>query len=192
MDLILQSIAKHVVLTKEEQKIVLDAFVTARYPAKTILLKEGEVCESSVFVLSGILRHYIINDQATEHTISFAAQGWWVADMYSFLSKKPSNSFIEVLEDSIVMSLSREKQLELFDRIPKMERYFRVLIERSLVANQQRLMDNLSLPAEVRYTRFLERFPEIKYCLPQKQIASYLGVTPEFFSKMKKKMLTGK
>jgi CRP-like cAMP-binding protein len=192
VDLLLQSIAKHVTLTKEEQQIVLDSFTVTRYPAKTKLLSAGEVCINSTFVLSGILRNYCLDDQAVDHTVSFAAQGWWIADMYSFLSQKPGNSFIEVVEDAIVMTMSRDHQLALFDRVPRVERYFRVLIERSLVANQQRLMDNLTLPAEERYTRFLERFPEIKYCLPQKQIASYLGVTPEFFSKMKKKMLIGK
>lgn len=192
MDILLQSIAKHVSLTKEEQQIVLDSFTVTRYPAKTRLLEAGEVCINSSFVLSGIVRNYCLDDQAVDHTVSFAAQGWWTADMYSFLSQKPGNSYLEVVEDAIVMTLSRDHQLALFDRVPKIERYFRILIERSLVATQQRLMDNLSLPAEERYTRFLERFPEIKYCLPQKQIASYLGVTPEFFSKMKKKMLTGK
>ncbi|MCC9042546.1 Crp/Fnr family transcriptional regulator [Myroides sp. M-43] len=192
MDILLQSIAKHVSLTKEEQQIILDSFTVTRYPAKTKLLEAGEVCINSSFVLSGIVRNYCLDDQVVDHTVSFAAQGWWIADMYSFLSQKPGNSYLEVVEDAIVMTISRDHQLALFDRVPKIERYFRILIERSLVATQQRLMDNLSLPAEERYTRFLERFPEIKYCLPQKQIASYLGVTPEFFSKMKKKMLTGK
>lgn len=192
MDILLQSIAKHVSLTKEEQQIILDSFTMTRYPAKTKLLEAGEVCINSSFVLSGIVRNYCLDDQAVDHTMSFAAQGWWIADMYSFLSQKPGNSYLEVVEDAIIMTLSRDNQLALFDRVPKVERYFRILIERSLVATQQRLMDNLTLPAEERYTRFLERFPEIKYCLPQKQIASYLGVTPEFFSKMKKKMLTGR
>lgn len=192
MDLLLQSLAKHVALTKEEQELVLSSFTTTRYPAKTILLHEGEVCIQSFFVLSGILRNYCKDDQVVDHTISFAANGWWIADMYSFLSQKPGNSYIEVIEDAIVMTLSRDQQTAMFDRLPKVERYFRILLERSLVANQQRLMDNMTLSAEVRYTRFLERFPEIKYCLPQKQIASYLGVTPEFFSKMKKRMLLGK
>lgn len=192
MDLLLQNIAKYVALSKEEQEIVLNTYTTTRYPAKTLLLKEGEVCVNSTFVLSGILRNYCKDAQDVDHTISFAANGWWIADMYSFLSQKPGNSFIEVVEDAIVMTITREQQEELFDRVPKMERFFRILIERSLVANQQRLMDNMTLSAEIRYTKFLERFPEIKYCLPQKQIASYLGVTPEFFSKMKKRMLLGK
>lgn len=92
----------------------------------------------------------------------------------------------------MILTMTRTQQLALFDRVPKMERYFRILIERSLIANQQRLMDNLSLTAEERYERFCERYPDIKNCLPQKQIASYLGITPEFFSKLKKRILTAK
>lgn len=192
LDLLLSSIAKHVSLSKEEQQIVLDSFTTTRYPAKTKLLLAGDVCINSSFVLSGILRNYCLDDQIAEHTMSFATTNWWIADMYSFLSQKPGESYIEVVEDAIVMTMSRDHQLALFDRIPKIERYFRILIERSLVANQQRLMDNMRLTAEERYERFCQRFPEIKYNLPQKQIASYLGITPEFFSKMKKRLLTGK
>ncbi len=192
MNLLLDSIAKHVDLTQEEQKIVLAAFESDRYSAKEKVLVEGEICYSSTFVLSGILRNYCIDEQAVEHTVGFATTGWWIADMYSFLSQLPGNSYIEVVEDTMVLKITRATQLKLFDEVPKMERYFRILIERSLVANQQRLMDNLSLPADERYERFCERYSTIKNCLPQKQIASYLGITPEFFSKLKKRLLTAK
>lgn len=192
MNLLLESIAKHVTLTPLEQEIVLNSFESQRYSAKEKLLIEGEVCHNSSFIVSGILRNYFVDDQIVEHTVSFATNGWWIADMYSFLSEKPGNTYIEVVEDAMVLTLTRKKQLELFDQVPKIERYFRILIERSLIANQQRLMDNLSLTAEERYERFCERFPDIVHCLPQKQIASYLGITPEFFSKLKKRMLTAK
>jgi len=192
MNLLLESITKHVTLTPLEQEIVLNSFESQRYSAKEKLLIEGEICHNSSFVVSGILRNYFVDDQIVEHTVSFATNGWWIADMYSFLSEKPGNTYIEVVEDAMVLTLTRKKQLELFDQVPKIERYFRILIERSLIANQQRLMDNLSLTAEERYERFCERFPDIVHCLPQKQIASYLGITPEFFSKLKKRMLTAK
>jgi len=192
VDLLLDSIAKHVDLTEEEQKIVLKAFKSERYSAKEKILIEGEICFNSTFVLSGILRNYCIDEQAVEHTANFATTGWWIADMYSFLSQKPSISYIEVVEDAMVLKITRNDQLKLFDDVPKIERYFRILVERSLVANQQRLMDNLSLSADERYERFCERYSTIKNCLPQKQIASYLGITPEFFSKLKKRLLTAK
>ena len=102
---------------------------------------------------------------------------------------KPGNLFIEVLEDSEVVLLSKENQEQLYFDIPKLERFFRILTENSLVAHQERLMDNLSLSAEDRFEKFCKRYPTLIQRVPQKQIASYIGVTPEFFSKMKSKML---
>ncbi len=191
MNLLLENVAKHVNLTPEEQELFLNSFTRHHYPAKTLLLKEGEVSKESIFVLSGILRNYCINYDLAEHTLSFASTGWWIADMYSFLTQQPGQSFIEVVEEAEVLSQTYEQRLKLFDQIPKIERFQRILIERSLIANQQRLMNNLSLPAEERYEKFCERFPDIIYRLPQKQIASYLGITPQFFSKMKRKILKG-
>ena len=118
-----------------------------------------------------------------------ACEGWWIGDMYSLLSQKPGNLFIEVLEDSEVVLLSKENQELLYHEIPKLERFFRILTENSLVAHQERLMDNLSLSAEERFEKFCKRYPTLIQRVPQKQIASYIGVTPEFFSKMKSKLL---
>ena len=112
-----------------------------------------------------------------------------MSDMYSYFSQKPGQLFIEVLEDAEVVSLSKENQEQLFLEIPKLERFFRILIENSLVANQQRLMDNLSLPAEERFEKFCSKYGSLVYKVPQKQIASFIGVTPEFFSKMKARLL---
>ena len=189
MALILENIAKHVSLTPEEQALFLSKTETKIYKAKTILLNAGEVCKHSYFVNSGILRSFNINDNIVEHVLSFACEGWWMSDMYSYFSQKPGQLFIEVLEDAEVVSLSKENQEQLFLEIPKLERFFRILIENSLVANQQRLMDNLSLTAEERFEKFCKKHHDLIQKVPQKQIASYLGVTPEFFSKMKAKML---
>lgn len=109
--------------------------------------------------------------------------------MYSLLSQKPGNLFIEVMEDSEVVLLSKENQEKLYTEIPKLERFFRILTENSLVANQERLMDSLSLTAEERFEKFCKKYPTLILKVPQKQIASYIGVTPEFFSKMKSKLL---
>jgi CRP-like cAMP-binding protein len=135
------------------------------------------------------LRSFNINDNIVEHILSFACEGWWIGDMYSLISQKPGNLFIEVLEDAEVVLLTRQTQNELFNEIPKLERFFRILTENSLVAHQERLMDNLSLPAEERFDKFCKRYPTIIQRVPQKQIASYIGVTPEFFSKMKSRLL---
>ncbi|MFZ0596774.1 MAG: Crp/Fnr family transcriptional regulator [Flavobacterium sp.] len=189
MNLILENISKHVSLTPEEQALFLSKTETNFYKAKTILLSSGEVCKHSYFVNSGILRSFNINDNIVEHVLSFSCAGWWISDMYSFFSQKPGQLFIEVLEDAEVLSLSKENQEQLYLEIPKLERFFRILIENSLVANQQRLMDNLSLPAEERFDKFCKKYGTLVHKVPQKQIASFIGVTPEFFSKMKARLL---
>jgi CRP/FNR family transcriptional regulator, anaerobic regulatory protein len=189
MGLILQNIAKIVALTPEEEFLFLSKTTTHQYKSKTVLLNAGEVCKTSYFVNSGVLRSFNINDNIVEHVLSFACSGWWISDMYSLLSQKPGNLFIQVLEDAEVVLLSKENQEMLFQEIPKLERFFRILTENSLVAHQERLMDNLSLTAEERFQKFCRKYPDLIQKVPQKQIASYLGVTPEFFSKMKSKLL---
>lgn len=189
MQSILQNIAKHVSLTPEEEKLFLSKTETKNFKAKTVLLSSGKICKEGYFVNSGLLRSFNINDNIVEHVLSYACEGWWIGDMYSLLSQKPGNLFIEVLEDSEVVILSKQNQEELYLQIPKLERFFRILIENSLIANQERLMDNLSLSAEERFDKFCKKYPTLLNKVPQKQIASYIGVTPEFFSKMKARML---
>lgn len=186
---IIQNISKIVTLTHEEELLFLSKTETKQYKSKTIILNAGEVCKHSYFVNSGLLRSFNINDNIVEHVLSFACEGWWIGDMYSLISQKPGNLFIEVMEDAEVVLLSKENQEILYSEIPKLERFFRILAENSLVAHQERLMDNLSLSAEERFDKFCKRYPTIIQRVPQKQIASYIGVTPEFFSKMKARML---
>lgn len=189
MELILKNIAQHISLTQQEQELFLSKTEIHHYKAKTVLLNAGEICRQSYFVNSGILRSFNINDNIVEHVLSFACSGWWISDMYSLLSQKPGNLFIQVIEDAEVVILSKENQEILYKEIPQLERFFRILTENSLVANQDRLMDNLSLTAEERFEKFNKKYPTLIQKIAQKQIASYLGVTPEFFSKMKSKML---
>ncbi|MEC4003129.1 Crp/Fnr family transcriptional regulator [Flavobacterium sp. SUN052] len=189
MKSILQNIAKHVSLTSEEEQLFLSKTETKTFKAKTILLNAGEISKHTYFVNSGILRSFNINDNIIEHVLHFACEGWWMGDMYSYISEKPGNLFIEVIEDAEVVIISKENHQQLFNDIPKLERFFRILTENSLVAHQERLMDNLSLTAEERFEKFCKKYPDLIYKVPQKQIASYIGVTPEFFSKMKARML---
>lgn len=189
MNLLLENIAKHVSLSPEEQSHFLSLTETRKYKSKTILLREGEICTNSYFVTKGVLRSYNVDTNGVEHVVSFACPGWWIADMYSYLSQRPGQLYIEVNENTEVILLSKENQERLYHDIPKVERFFRILIENSLIANQQRLIDNLSFTAEARYDKFTKKYSDLAHCLPQKQIASYIGVTPEFFSKMKSQLL---
>jgi len=189
MSLLIDNILKHIALSIQEQELFLSKTETHHYPAKTILLNAGAVCKNSYFVNSGVLRSFNINDNIVEHVMNFACQGWWISDMYSLLSQKPGNLFIEVIEDAEVVLLSKENQEQLYHDIPQLERFFRILIENALVANQERIMDNLSLSAEERFEKFSKKYPPLIQQVPQKQIASFIGVTPEFFSKMKARLV---
>ena len=189
MQSILQNIAKHVSLTPEEETLFLYKTETKQFKAKSILLSAGEIATCTYFVNSGILRSFNINDNIIEHVLHFACEGWWIGDMYSYISEKPGNLFIEVLEDAEVVIITKENHQQLYQEIPKLERFFRILAENSLVSHQERLMDNLSLTAEERFEKFCSKYPTLIQKVPQKHIASYIGVTPEFFSKMKARLL---
>jgi len=189
MSLLLQNISKHVDLTSQEEKLLLSLTSTETFKAKTILLNAGEISKQTYFVNTGILRSFNINDNIIEHVLHFACEGWWIGDMYSYIAEKPGNLFIEVLEDAEVVIITKENHQKLYQEIPKLERFFRILAENSLVSHQERLMDNLSLTAEERFEKFCSKYPTLIQKAPQKHIASYIGVTPEFFSKMKARLL---
>ena len=189
MPSIVENINKLILLTKEEEALFLSKIEFKSYKSKTILLSSGEIASATYFVNSGILRSFNVNDNIIEHVLHFACEGWWIGDMYSYISQKPGNLFIEVLEDAELAIITKNNQEELYLKIPKLERFFRILAENSLVSHQERLMDNLSLTAEERFEKFCTKYPTLIQKISQKNIASYIGVTPEFFSKMKSKIL---
>lgn len=189
---ILEAVARHIALTDSEKEYFLSLLEHRRIKRKGYLLQAGAVCPWSTFVLSGCLRGFTIDGNGFEHVLNFAPEGWWIADLYSYISQKPGMLNIEALEETAVLLLSRDKQEALFQQVPKFERFFRILIENSLVANQQRLLNNLSLTAQERYQHFCKQYPSLINRLPQKHIAAYLGITPEFFSKMRHQLLKKK
>jgi CRP-like cAMP-binding protein len=188
-DLLLENVSKFIHLESNEKEIFISYLKQKKLKRKQIFLNEGDVCKYSAFVTSGCLRGFTIDKNGDEHVLSFAPVGWWIADMYSLISQKPGILTIEALEDTEIILLSKADQEKLYIEIPKFERFFRILIENSLVANQQRIIDNMSLTAEERYKNFCKRYPTLIDTLPQKQIASYIGVTPEFFSRMRSGLL---
>jgi len=187
-DLLLNNISRYVHLTGPEQETLKGFLQYDKLKRKQFLLKDGEVCRHSAFVISGCLRGYILDKNGSEHVLEFAPSDWWIADVYSLITQKPGTLNIEALEDTEIILLSKANQEKLYIEVPKFERFFRILIEKSLVANQQRIIDNLSLTAEERYNIFCKRYPTLIDHLPHKQIASYIGVTPEFFSRMRSRM----
>jgi CRP-like cAMP-binding protein len=191
-ELILKNVAKHISLDQKEQDFFTSLLEPKTLTRKKLFLKAGTVCKHAAFVLEGAVKSYTVDDEGKEHILSFATKDWWISDLYSLLSGKPGILNIQAIADSEVLMLSRENQQSLYDKIPKFERFFRILVENSLVANQQRLIDNLSSPAEDRYLHFIRKYPTIPSCVPQHNIASYLGITPEFLSKIRARLARGK
>ncbi|MBX2929896.1 MAG: Crp/Fnr family transcriptional regulator [Saprospiraceae bacterium] len=184
-NLILNNIAKHIALDRREQEHFLGLLSTKKLKKKQFLLQEGDVCRHSAFVVEGCLRGYTVDSNGFEHILQFAPPDWWIGDMYSLLTQKPGNLYIDALEETEVLLLSKTDQEQLYLDIPKFERFFRIITENSLVANRQRLLDNLSLSAMERFALFCRQYPTLIERLSQKQIAAYIGVTPEFLSKLK-------
>lgn len=187
-DLILKNVAKHISLNEQEAKYFLSLLEPRSMKRKTFYLEAGKVCKSSAFVLDGAVKSYTVDDEGKEHILSFATRDWWISDLYSLISEKPAILNIQAIADSEVLLLTRKNQQILFEQVPKFERFFRILVENALVASQQRLIDNLSSTAEERYLRFIGKYPTIPSCVPQHNIASYLGITPEFLSKIRARL----
>lgn len=192
MELILQNIAKHIQLNEAESHAFMELLERRTLKPKQFLLVEGNICRYTTFVVSGCLKGFTVDKNGFEHILNFAPPGWWIADMYSLYTQQPGTLNIQAPGVTEVLQLSKINQEKLYHDIPKFERFFRILTENSLVAYQQRVLDGLSLSAEERYQNFCKKYPSLVSTLPQKEIASYIGVTPEFFSKMRSRLLKGK
>lgn len=191
-DLILENIAAFIQLEDREKDLFVSLLKPDIVARKKVILQTGDICRYSSFVTRGCLRGYTYDKNGMEHVLNFAPKGWWIADMYSLISQKPGILNIEALEETEILKLSKSNQELLYKEIPKFERFFRIIIEKSLVASQERVLDNLSLTAEERYNKFCNKYPTLIDFIPLKQVASYIGVTPEFFSKMRNNLLKKK
>lgn len=180
-----ESISRYVHLEPEEKQLFHSLLKHKKVKKKTFLLQEGEVCAFEAFILKGCVRLYFVDKEGVETILYFAVEGWWVSDLISFMDQQPSNQFIETIEDCELLLLDYRSKLTLLERIPKMEKYYRMLLQRSLGVLQQRFYASVSQTAEERYLAFIEKYPQVVQRVPQHQIARYLGVSPEFLSKVK-------
>jgi len=155
---------------------------------KTFLLQEGEVCQFEAYILKGCIRTYHIDQSGAEVTLQFAIEDWWVSDITSFQNQTPSLVYIETLEDCELLILTPENKEKLLSAIPGFERMFRLMVQRNLAQLQERLFRTISTTAVEKYLDFLNRYPAIPQRVAQHYIASYLGFSPEFLSKVRKKL----
>jgi CRP-like cAMP-binding protein len=187
-NLLRQHIQKRVGLSNGECSKCLSFFTPKKVRKKQFFLQEGDVCRNIAFVTSGLLRVYSIDHKGEEHIAQFAPEDWWISDLYSFLSGTPSKENIDALEDSEILLLDRASRDALLDAVPKMERFFRLLMEANLVATRRRVVSLISDTAEQRYLAFLKAYPNLVERVPLNQIASYLGITPQSLSRIRKEL----
>lgn len=187
-DLILQNIGRHIQLDQAETDFFVSLLQTKKLKRKEFLLMQGDICMTENFIVSGCLRTYTIDDNGFEHILMFGVEDWWVGDLYSFLTQSPATFFIDALEDTEILQISKANLDQLYARVPKFERFFRLIIQNAFIAQQQRINQNLSFSAEQRYLDFILKYPQLEQRLSQKQVSAYLGITPVFLSMLRKKL----
>lgn len=189
-NLILNNIGRHIQLDKDEIEFFTSILQVKKLKRKEFLLKPGEISRTENFINKGCLRTYTVDSNGFEHILMFAIEDWWTGDLHSFLTQSPATYFVEALEDTEVIQYTKEDLDRLFVKVPKFERFYRIALQKSLIALHQRISQNLSLTAEERYLNFRKKFPQLQERLSQKQIAAYLGITPIFLSMLRKKLST--
>jgi len=185
MNPLILHIQKFIPIDKDEAEIILSYFETQQFKKKELLLKEGQTANKQYFITNGCIRFYIINDKGTEQTLQFGIENWWITDYLSFQYQTPTHFYIQAIENLETLTIDRKAFDELLERIPKLEKYFRLVIQKSFGASQVRIKYLFTMSAEERFHHMNELFPEFIQRVPQYMIASYLDFSAEFMSKIR-------
>ncbi len=184
---LLEHIHAHADIDQDEAEIILRAFKSKTIHKHEHILSPGEICRHETFIISGCFKMSYVDSQGAEHVASFGVENWYISDFYSFLSEKPSIYTITALEDSQILQIFKPDLDRLLNTIRGMERYYRILFQNAFVSLQSRTMEQISATAEERYSTFLKRYPGFQNRVPQYLIASYLGISPQFLSKIRRR-----
>jgi CRP-like cAMP-binding protein len=186
LTLILENISRHIDLTEDEADYFISLLKQRTLRRREFLLKSGDIARHETFVVKGLLRAYTVDKSGYEHVAMFASEGWWISDLYSFLTQTPGSQNIDALEDSEVLQIEKRDLEKLYLEVPKFDRFFRILLQNAFVANQQRILASISQTAEEQYLAFVKKYPSLEQRVPQHQVASYLGITPETISRIRR------
>lgn len=182
-------ISKYIDLTNEEITFLESKLTIRNYLKGQYILQQGDICKYGCFILSGCTRTFYVDKDGQEHILMFGIEDWWASDMGSFITQTPADFNVQCLENTEVVMFSHKVNEELYKEIPKLERFFRQITERAFVASQKRIVRGFSLAAKEQYLLFREQYPEIEQRIPQYMVASYLGITKEFLSKIKSQLV---
>lgn len=179
---------ERVTLTEDELQHIRSLFSVRKLLPRQYLLSEGDICRYEHYVCEGFLRSFYVDENGNEHTLHFAKEDWWITDLGSFLNQEPASRNIVALEPTILLQIDLSRREQLMKDIPKMERFWRMLNEKACVSSDQRILNNISMSGQQRYLALLNKYPDIEQRLPQKHIASFLGMTPVFLSQIRKEL----
>ena len=186
-NLLTDYVAKFITLTSEESEELVKSFNEVKIKKKQFITQPNFTSRHRNFVVKGAFRSYVVDDKGQEHTVQFAIENWWVSDFNSFIYQHPATLFIVALEDSTVLQINYDQEQELKKNNHKFEAFFRIMAEKGLAFEHRRIIFNLTHSAEARYENFLLNFPNFIQRVPQYALASYLGMTPVFLSKIRNK-----
>jgi len=187
-DLLISNISRHVFLTAEEREFFTSLWRLRSLKKEELLLREGDVCRYQSFVVKGCLKTFYLDEMGAEHIIDFSIEEWWADDLYSFLTQTASKSNIKAIEETDILQIGKTDLELLYQKIPKFERFFRILFQNAYITQREQINLALSASARERYLSFIKKKPYAEKRFSQKDIASYLGVTPQFLSALKKKL----
>lgn len=159
-----------------------------KFKRKSLLLQAGTVCDFEAYIVKGCARMYYVDENGFEVDLLFAVEDWWISDLASFSQQKPAQLYIETLEETEVLMIDYRSKEQLYKKIPAFERLFRLMVQRTHETMMNRLIANISKPAEARYKDFIKKYPFIPQRVPQHLIAAYLGISPEFLSKIRARL----
>ncbi|HET9823692.1 MAG TPA: Crp/Fnr family transcriptional regulator [Chitinophagaceae bacterium] len=188
----LNYISQYVELTGDEQAVLLSKVKERKYLKGQYVVQNGDVCKYENFVLSGCLKAFYIDNEGQEHILMFAVENWWIADLGSFISQTAADLNVQCLENCELVQIHYNDLQQLYTDVPRLERFFRIIIQKAFIAAQKRIINNFTLPALDRYVQFRKQYPNIEQRVPQYMIASYLGITKEFLSKIRSQLISRK
>ena len=184
---LLSHIKRYVQLDEHEEQLLCDSLELIKLKRRQFLLEPGKMCKGNYFIVKGCLRQYFVNQKLNEQIIQFGLESWWIADQDSLLNKQPSTTYIQAVEVSEILLLPETCRDMLFEKIPKLESYFRIMMQKAFVASQRRIGFIFNQTEEERYRHFAKLFPDFLQRVPQYMLASYLGFTPQFLSRLRAK-----
>lgn len=192
MQIFLDYLKRYIQLTEAEEAIVLSKTRYKNYLKGQYIVQEGDVCRYQTYIVSGLVRTFYLDDNGNEHIIMFGIENWWAGDLGSFITQAPADFNVQCLKNCKVIQLSYDNLKELYQHVPKMERFFRLIIQNAYANSQRRIVRNYSKTAKERYLLFCKEYPEVVQRVPQYMIASYLGISKEFLSTIRSQISKSK